>query len=129
MFSFLFSRAAEPEPEPDAIAQLQTRRVFSYYDGQRQRWVDPLAIHDTIRRNCDDIDRLLLDVRGGDDVDREIAVHQLVTLTRTVFGVEQFSDEAGHPAGLTRAETIGLLTQFIVFMGTFPEVATSRSAT
>lgn len=100
------------------------RDIFGYWDGTARRRADPLALARELERQCKDYTELLkvlrtpeADVPPGDALAetrtiKEAAASKLVEATRAAFGLKPL-EEAG---GLTEAETVGVLTSYLLFM-------------
>jgi len=113
-----------------------SRLIFRFHDGTRWRWVDPVRTFALIDDACPQLDELLavlrekppsLPVPGpvGTDLrqQQKAATEKVVAVARAAFGVVPLSDAGGRPAGLTEAETIGLLTDFLEYMDALAEDA------
>lgn len=87
------------------------RLIYSYWDGQRQRQGDPLALV----RSLTSVDGVSLDIdaklAAGSTPDAPKAMGRLIDAVRTVFGVKPLDD-----GGLTEAETLALLYHFLEFI-------------
>jgi len=107
------------------------RAIFRYWDGRNWKRADPLAVMATIEDRCPDFGDLLRviaadpdDVPAGELRTQAIATHQaavkkLLGVVQHAFGVKPL-DQLG---GLTHAEMIRLLTEFLHYMGRLAEAA------
>jgi hypothetical protein len=103
------------------------RLLFSFHDGNRGRWADPIATAAAIEDACPDWAEKCAVVRddpegtpaGGvrDDFRRQQkdARADLLKVTRAAFGLEPFSDADGVKRGLPEAETVALLHRFLAW--------------
>lgn len=103
----LFARA-EPPPR---------RFLFTFWDGQRWRVIDPTPARRKLEAACPDLARVAADLMGDDEADRRIAEHQLLKAARIAFGVAEFRDDDGTLTGLTETETLGVALGFLRWCG------------
>lgn len=122
-----------------SIARRETRKIFAFHDGKRRRWIDPLVV---VR----DLDRLggkewgslftvasvpLGDLFGKMPAEAQAiatreandATAELAALVRNVFKVSPLDDTGCRPDGLTEAECLNLLAEFIAFLSNLAEEA------
>ncbi len=111
---------------PDRVPE--DRCIFSFWDGTRQREVDPMEAGIVLEAECPEYVGLLEEVSAPPAVlppggvatqlagDKRQAAEKLLTVTRKMFGVTPFRFENGVRSGLTRAETFDLMTDFILFL-------------
>ncbi len=112
----------------------QSRHVFTYHDGTRQRRADPLAAVAALEATDPKFAEHLaeLDAKEKPDValppgvvadevqaGRKEAVAKLLEATRAAFGLKPLDDTGG----LTEAETMGVLAAFIFWMAKAAEDA------
>jgi hypothetical protein len=124
MFGFLVRRWAA-----------RRRRIFPFNDGTRKRWADPVRVYTLLTDACPDYAALLATVAGASreplpgaiaasvEADRKAATEKLLSVTRAVFGVEPFTDAGGAIRGLTDAETVALLADYLAYMNGLGELA------
>lgn len=87
----------------------RNRAIFSFWDGSKNRAVDPLSAWRALRSHKEfDPER---DIEGIRQDDEESLNHTLAAV-RESFGVKAFAD-----GGLTEAETLALLAQFMAYIG------------
>lgn len=89
----------------------RTRAIFQYWDGRRIRRIDPMAAFRALVAHPEfdwESHPDLIDT--GDDEATDITLGAV----RDVFGVQAYKGELS--AGLTEAETISLLTDFVVYV-------------
>lgn len=108
------------------------REIFSYRDGTRQRWADPLVIQRELDKqggpNWSALS-LVVTVPAGEMFSKmpaeaqvqavkesNEATDELAKLARAVFGCQALSDANGKPEGLTDSECLMLLARFIAFL-------------
>jgi hypothetical protein len=103
------------------------RLLFSFHDGDRTRWADPIATAAAIEERVPDwaakcglIRDDLSTVPAGpmrDDQQRQQkdARKELLAVTRDVFGLAPFTDRGGVKQGLPEAETVALLHRFLAW--------------
>lgn len=95
------------------------RQIFSFFDGTRERSIDPLAVMKKMREHSVDFGATLtLAESCPDPATAEEAWTTLIGATRDVFDIEPLTDEGGQLRGLTESETIELLDRFGVFIET-----------
>lgn len=108
----------------------QERLIFTYRDGTSNRRVDPLAVLRQLESELPDWAAILDQTRapempvagtvGAELVQqRKDAVAKLIDAARRLFGVKPLDDTGG----LTEAETLGLFTAYLSFMGGLAEEA------
>ena len=87
----------------------RNRAIFSFWDGAKQRVIDPLTAWRALRAHPDfDPER---DIEGIRQDDEQALSHTLAAV-REAFGVKAFAD-----GGLTEAETLALLAEFMAYIG------------
>lgn len=109
------------------------RQIFRYHDGNRYRYADPIVIDRESEKAFPGwrsaIELLEVpDVPGGIpdnlagkvEADRVRVLEQLVSMVRAVFAVKPL-DVSGR--GLSEAECLKLLTQYVLFEGRLVEAA------
>lgn len=84
------------------------RAIFHYYDGVRQRQIDPYVALKGFFRDIDEND-----LRGADEGDME-SIEKVVGRAREVFGIDAFEDGKG----LTVSETFQVLARFLEYVET-----------
>ena len=92
--------------------QAHERNIFHYWDGRRERSVDPLVAFQGLAAHPEynpAVHPMLVDVG---DVD---ALRVMLQAARDVFNVKAFDSETGE--GLTADETISLMCDFAAFVG------------
>lgn len=90
------------------------RKIFRYFDGQRQRAADPLEILRKLRQHPCDIDKAeTLRRETTDETLHDEAWRELVSAARDVFDINPL-DPDGH--GLTEQESYDVLDQFGEFL-------------
>ena len=99
----------------------ESRNIFRYFDGQQETGADPLLIFRKfsahkefdLQRHCSDL------VSGVPELENE-ASRIAVDALREIFGIQPWHEET-NPAGekiqvgLTEAETLGILNDFMLF--------------
>lgn len=98
--------------------QAAKRQIFSFYDGSRRRYADPLLIrrklieHPTFKW---DVDPLLVD---NDDVFGRAAYRVTLAAIREIFDVQPLSEGfiGGRFSGLTEQETFNLWLEYVEFL-------------
>ncbi|VTT97597.1 unnamed protein product [Gemmataceae bacterium] len=116
MFQFVRRLFVRAEPPP-------RRFLFTFWDGQRWRVIDPTPARRALGAACPDLARVAADLMGDDEADRRIAEHQLLKAARVAFGVTEFRDDAGTLTGLTVTETLGVALGFLRWSGLVPPFA------
>jgi len=87
-----------------------TRAIFRYFDGTKQRGIDPIAAFRSLVAHPDyDPESTPLLVGAGDAA----AYATMLKAARQVFGVTAWSEDGG---GLTETETIELLISFGAYL-------------
>jgi hypothetical protein len=110
VFQFVRRLFVRSEPPPP-------RFLFTFWDGQRWRAIDPTPARRALGAACPDLARVAADLMGDDEVDRRIAEHQLLRAARMALGVTEFRDEGGTHSGLTVTETLGVALGFLRWAG------------
>lgn len=102
----------------------RSRQIFTYFDGERWRRVDPLVVGVRLEDECPDyqemLDLIAKDITNApigevrDDLmkQKRVAVTKLDAVARQIFGLKPLSETDG----VTSGEAIGILTQFWIFM-------------
>lgn len=115
MFSFLKRRElatpAAPVSTLPVFAAPQERGIFHFWDGTRNRNIDPLAAWEVWRSTKLPMMEVLRAADAGDGQ----AQNDVVEITRQMFGVKEYNPETGE--GLTRDELNGLLATYLRFVG------------
>lgn len=100
------------------------RAIFRFWDGAEWQRADPLKVMSVIEDDCPEWGALLDAVEKGIETVppgpmktdllavRRGATEKLLAVTRRAFGVAELDGKTG----LTRAETLGLLARFLVWM-------------
>jgi hypothetical protein len=109
------------------------RQIFRYHDGSRYRYADPIVIDRESEKAFPGwraaIELLEVpDVPGGMpdnlagkvEADRVRVLERLVSMVRAVFKVKELNERG---RGLSEAECLKLLTQYVLFEGRLVEAA------
>lgn len=131
MFGFLNPKKNEPK-----------RDIFEYFDGERTRSVDPILAYETLVRECDGEEPVTLlrtiameppPTPPGVDVSkmvekfkfkRDLCTQSLCKAACVAFSVKEYAeDENGKRVGLTRAERIRLVKEFLYYLADLAEKA------
>lgn len=105
------------------LFRIQDRRIFSYWDGSRWRRIDPMLA----LRQLNAHPKYRADLHPAlADTGQEEAIDITLGAARDVFAVQAFDVETC--AGLTQAETLGLMVDFAVYIGSLKK-STSPSPT
>lgn len=113
------------------------RAIFHYHDGQRNRWADPLVVESALEGSAggEDWQAQVLLVRHlnrpappgltGKVADERLDARRretgkLLYWIREAFGIIPLSNDG---MGLTEAETIGVLTEYLLFIGGLADAA------
>jgi hypothetical protein len=87
----------------------RNRAIFSFWDGSQNRAADPLTAWRALRAHKEfDPERDIEGIRQ----DNEESLNYTLAAVREAFGVKAFAD-----GGLTEAETLALLVQFMGYIG------------
>lgn len=107
------------------------REIFAFHDGDRRRWVDPMAVHQVLDGKGSNWQGLLAELSVEHAMDgAELSpglqaemgkapqiVSELAGLVRAAFGVKALGTRAdGRPEGLTDLECLDLLTDYLVWL-------------
>lgn len=97
----------------------RNRAIFTYWDGQRLRRIDPLAAFRAIRAHERfDIDTHLDLANGGIDE----AIQVTLEATREIFDVREYADGVG----LTIDETMNLIGSFVYYLNALKKNGSPR---
>lgn len=92
--------------------QQRRRAIFRYWDGRAFRTADPLAVYRLLATHPKfDWERHPREIDEGDAE----ATDTTLSAVREVFGVQMF--DAATRRGLTEAETLNLLIEFVNYLG------------
>lgn len=129
MLGWLFPRLSRDET---AVTENPAeRRIFPYWDGSGWHRGDPLVIGRELEKACPKYADALqtLAARTGDlppgpvrddlKAQQDAAILELVKAARAAFRIRPLSNEGG----LTEAETVAVLSDYLVFMGDLAEMA------
>ena len=103
------------------------RRIYSYWDGRRRRWADPIEIHSRLEEAAGGSWEKLLTTIGAAPPpgagqasraqrakEQQDAITKLVAAARKAFGASPLDDKA---QGLTEAETVALVADYFQWLG------------
>ena len=91
----------------------QARKIYRFYDGQKQRGVDPLEIYLALQKTGVDWDAKFTLLKAHDLTVAE----ELVEAGRKVFDLRKFEIAAdGTESGLTTVEVLDVLAGFLEFV-------------
>ena len=109
------------------------RRIYRFHDGSCWRAVDPIELHERLEAAAGDWEKLLgilaaapLPPGSGAAIEERRrkeqaeALDRLVTAARAAFGVTALADTG---RGLTRAETVALVADYVVWLGGAADLA------
>lgn len=123
MLRMLWSKLVSLFRRGDALEALDyyrpaERLLFRYFDGSRDRVVDPLPLY---RRLKDVWPALSVDIRGAraeGSKFQEIAYRGMITKTYQLFEVQPLTDVGdGSTTGLGETEVLDLLDRFLAYTG------------
>lgn len=109
--SFIPAEAAKSESPPPDSASIENRRIFQYWDGAKQRAIDPMVAW---RGLHDDAEFSLQNHPGLIDAGDLDACAIGARAARRIFGVAEWSEST---PGLTEGESLALIAAFLDYLG------------